>query len=313
MHGHLRPGATHLLTGMYDAHMDHVPLLAIVGQQARNVLGAHYQQEFDLTSVFKDVAAYVQQASSPAQVRHIVDRAMRIAKAERKVSAIILPNDLQDVPYEGPVAKHGNTFSGIGYTAPKVVPYDADLRRAADVLNAGKKVAILVGAGALNATDEVIAIADKLRRGRCKGAPRQRPCSPMTCPWVTGINRLAGHQAQSYDMMTECDTLLMIGSGFPYSEFLPEGGAGRARRSDRCQAPDMLSLALSDGSQPLQGDSPPRPFVPLLPLLDQPDRTAAPGATEASRKGWTTKWWEDPRQARARGRGKPTRSILSGR
>ncbi len=174
------PGATHLLTGMYDAHLDHVPMLAICGQQARNVNGAHYQQEFDLTSVFKDVSGYVQQASSPAQVRHIVDRAMRIANAERKVSTIILPNDLQDVPYEGPVHKHGNTFSGVGYTAPKVVPFDVDLRRAADVLNAGKKVAILVGAGALHATDEVIAVANRLQAGVAK-ALLGKAALPTTC------------------------------------------------------------------------------------------------------------------------------------
>ena len=139
------PGATHLLTGMYDAYSDHVPLLAIAGQQARNVNGAHYQQELDLTSVYKDVAAYVQQAASPASVRHIVDRAMRIAKAERKVAAIILPNDLQDVPYEAPVRKHGNTFSGVGYTMPRVVPFDADLR----LLVWNRTIARLTGASSI--------------------------------------------------------------------------------------------------------------------------------------------------------------------
>src|SRR4051812_43837454 len=140
------PGASHLITGLYDARLDHVPVLAIAGQQARNALGGHYQQELDLVSMFKDVAgAFVQQASSPAQTRHLVDRAIRIAKGERAVTAIILPNDLQDAPYEEPPRKHGTLQSGIGYTHPKVVPYDADLRRAAEVLNAGERVAILVG------------------------------------------------------------------------------------------------------------------------------------------------------------------------
>ncbi|HEX7967414.1 MAG TPA: thiamine pyrophosphate-binding protein, partial [Stellaceae bacterium] len=156
------PGASHLITGLYDARMDHMPVLAIAGQQARAAVGGHYQQELDLQSMFKDVAgAFVEQAMVPEQVRHLVDRAIRIAKGERRVTAVILPNDLQDVAYEEPPRKHGTVHSGIGYTAPKVLPYEADLRRAADVLNTGNKVAILVGAGALHATDEVVAVADK--------------------------------------------------------------------------------------------------------------------------------------------------------
>src|ERR1700728_960067 len=141
------PGAAHLLTGLYDASLDHMPVLAIVGQQARSALGGHYQQEVDLVSMFKDVAgAFVQQASTAPQVRHLVDRAVRIALGERRVTAIVLPNDLQEEPYEEPLRKHGTLHSGVVYTSPRVLPYDADLRRAAEVLNAGKKVAILVGA-----------------------------------------------------------------------------------------------------------------------------------------------------------------------
>jgi pyruvate dehydrogenase (quinone) len=144
------PGASHLITGLYDARMDHVPVLAIAGQQARAALGGHYQQELDLASMFKDVAgAFVEQASMPAQVRHLVDRAVRTALSERKVTALILPNDLQDLPYEAPGRRHGTLHSGVGYRAPRLMPYPDDLQEAADVLNAGKKVAILVGAGAL--------------------------------------------------------------------------------------------------------------------------------------------------------------------
>src|SRR5438105_6609972 len=151
------PGASHLITGLYDALLDHQPVLAIAGQQARNALGGQYQQELDLVSMFKDVAgAYVQQASSPAQVRHLIDRAIRIALAKRRPTAIILPSDLQEEPYADPPHAHGTLRSGIGYIRPKVVPYDIDLDRAAAVLNAGQKVAVLVGAGAINATDEVI-------------------------------------------------------------------------------------------------------------------------------------------------------------
>ena len=278
------PGATHLLTGMYDAYSDHVPMLAIAGQQARNVHGAHYQQELDLTSVFKDVTAYVQQASSPAQVRHIVDRAMRIAKGERKVTAIILPNDLQDVPYEPPVRKHGNTFSGVGYTPPKVVPFEADLRRAADVLNAGRKVAILVGAGALHATDEVIAVANRLQAGVAK-ALLGKAALPDDLPFVTGTIGLLGSKPSS-DMMAGCDTLLMIGSGFPWAEFLPEEGQARGVQIDI--APAMLSLRYPM-EVPLCGDSV-ETLNALLPLLEQKKEG---GSWRKGIEKGVAAWWKE--------------------
>jgi pyruvate dehydrogenase (quinone) len=225
------PGASHLTTGLYDALMDHQPVLAIVGQQARNALGGQYQQELDLVSMFKDVAgAYVQQASSPAQVRHLVDRAARIALARRTVTALILPNDLQDEAYEDPPRAHGTLRSGVGFTAPKVVPYDADLDRAADVLNAGEKVAVLVGAGALGATDEVIEVANRLSAG-CAKALLGKAVVPDELPWVTGSIGLLGTEP-SYKLMMECDTLLMVGSAFPYSEFLPKEGRARGVQID---------------------------------------------------------------------------------
>ena len=159
------------ITGLYDARLDHMPVLAIVGQQSRDAIGGHYQQEVDLVSLFKDVAgALVQQASSPAQVRHLIDRAIRIALGDRRVAVVVLPNDLQEAPYRDPPRKHGTLRSGVGFAKPRVTPFDADLRRAAEVLNAGEKVAILVGAGALGATDEVIA------------SPRSwAPASPRRC------------------------------------------------------------------------------------------------------------------------------------
>src|ERR1700709_450152 len=137
------PGASHLITGMYDARMDHVPVLAIAGQQARAALGGHYQQELDLVSMFKDVAgAFVQQASTAPQVRHLIDRAVRVAKAERRVTALVIPNDLQEEPYEEPPRKHGTLHSGIGYSAPRVVPDEAGLRPAGGVRNAGQQGAL---------------------------------------------------------------------------------------------------------------------------------------------------------------------------
>jgi len=233
------PGASHLITGLYDARLDHMPVLAIAGQQSRNALGGQYQQEVDLRSLFKDVAgAYVEQASTPAQVRHLVDRAVRISLGERRVTAIILPNDLQEQPYHDPPHRRATVHSGVGFSKPKTIPYDHDLHRAVDVLNHGRKIAILVGAGALHATDEVIAVADKLQAGAAK-SPLGKAALPDDLSWVTGSIGLLGTEP-SDKMMLECDTLLMVGSGFPYSEFLPKEGQARGVQIDI--APDMLSL-----------------------------------------------------------------------
>ena len=277
------PGAAHLITGLYDARLDHMPVLAIVGQQARMALGGHYQQEVDLAALFKDVAGdFVQLASVPAQVRHIVDRAVRIALHRRTVTAIVLPNDLQEMPYEPPARKHGTVHSGVGYQKPKTVPYDVDLRRAADVLNAGKKVAILVGAGALQATDEVIAIADKLGAGAAK-ALLGKAVLPDDLPWVTGSIGLLGTEP-SYKLMNECDTLLMIGSGFPYSEFLPEEGKARGAQIDI--KADMLSLRYPMEVN-LVGDSA-ETLRALLPLLQKKEDRSWRDNIEK----WMGDWWK---------------------
>jgi pyruvate dehydrogenase (quinone) len=276
------PGASHLITGLYDARMDHMPVLAIVGQQARAALGGHYQQELDLAAMFKDVAgSFVQQASVPAQVRHLVDRAVRIAIAGRDVTALILPNDLQELEYEPPARKHGTLHSGVGYTKPKVVPYGEDLQRAADVLNAGSKVAILVGAGALDATDEVIAVADRLGAGVAK-ALLGKAALPDDLPFVTGSIGLLGTKP-SYDMMAECDTLLMIGSGFPYAEFLPKEGQARGVQIDI--KADMLSLRYPMEVN-LVGDSA-ETLRALLPLLKE--QSAKSWRMKLER--WTSDWW----------------------
>ena len=180
------PGATHLLTGLYDAKMDHVPVVAIVGQQARTAIGAHYQQEIDLQSAFKDVASeFVATAMVPEQIRHLIDRAVRIAAATRSVTCVIIPNDLQLLDYVDPPLIHGTTHTGVGYPAMARTPDEDGLRQAAAVLNAGKKVAMLVGAGALNASDEVAAIAERLQAG-CAKALLGKAVLPDDLPWVTG-------------------------------------------------------------------------------------------------------------------------------
>ncbi len=278
------PGATHLVTGLYDARLDHMPVLAIVGQQARTAIGAHYQQELDLVSAFKDVAgAFVHQASVPAQLRHLVDRAVRIALAERRVTAIILPNDLQELPYEEPPRKHGATRSGIGYNRPRTVPYEADLRRAAAVLNAGRKVAMLVGAGCLGASGEVLAVADRLGAGVAK-ALLGKAVLPDDLPFVTGSIGLLGTKPSS-DMMAGCDTLLMVGSGFPYAEFLPKEGSARGVQIDIDAG--MLSLRYPMEVN-LSGDSA-ETLRALLPLLE-------PKADHSWRDGivrGVAEWWRD--------------------
>jgi pyruvate dehydrogenase (quinone) len=226
------PGAIHLLNGLYDAKSDHQSVVAIVGQSARAAIGGDYQQEVDLTTLFKDVAhEYVHQASTPDQIRHLIDRAVRIALAERTVTCVIVPNDVQELDaVEEPPRKHATVHSGAGYTAPRVVPYDADLRRAADILNAGQRVAVLVGAGALHAADEVVDVADILGAGVAK-ALLGKAVLADDYPFVTGPIGLLGSKP-SWDLMTECDTLLMIGSSFPYSEFLPEPGKARGIQID---------------------------------------------------------------------------------
>ena len=226
------PGAIHLLNGLYDARADHQPVLAIVGQQKRESLGGDYQQEVDLVTLFKDVASeYVHMATHPAQVRHLVDRAVRIALEHRTVTCLIFPNDLQEEPaVPTPPREHGSVHSGIGRAGHSLVPNAAALDAAAEILNAGSKVAILAGAGALHATDELVAVADTLGAGIAK-ALLGKAAVPDDLPFVTGSIGLLGTKP-SWDLMTECDTLLMVGSAFPYSEFLPEEGQARGVQID---------------------------------------------------------------------------------
>ncbi|MFA7386174.1 MAG: thiamine pyrophosphate-requiring protein [Thiohalobacteraceae bacterium] len=226
------PGAIHLLNGLYDAKLDHQPVVAIVGQAKRASIGGDYQQEVDLVSLFKDVAhEFVHMATTPAQMRHLVDRAVRIAHDQRTVTCIVIPHDVQDLPaVEVPPREHGTVHSGIGYTAYPTAPAAPELARAAAVLNAGKRVAMLVGAGALQATDEVLEVADLLGAGIAK-ALLGKAAVPDDLPFVTGSIGLLGTRP-SWDLMTGCDTLLMIGSGFPYSEFLPKEGQARGVQID---------------------------------------------------------------------------------
>jgi len=277
------PGAIHLLNGLYDAKLDHQPVLAIVGQQARAALGGSYQQEIDLTTLFKDVAhEYVHMAVEPSQMRHLVDRALRIALAERTVTCLIVPNELQTEDAAEPERAHGTIHSSAGWSPPRVVPTDADLRRAAEVLNAGEKVAILVGAGALAATDEVIEVAELLGAGIAK-ALLGKAAVPDELPFVTGSIGLLGTKA-SWDLMTDCDTLLMVGTSFPYSEFLPEEGQARGVQIDidgrmlGIRYPTEVNL-VGDSAETLRA---------LIPLLERKEDRSWREEIEEN----VADWWE---------------------
>jgi len=258
------PGAIHLLNGLYDAKMDHQPVVAIVGQQARMSMGGDYQQEVDLAALFKDVAhEFVHTCNEPSQARHLIDRAMRIARANRTVTCVILPNDVQELDYVEPPHLHGSVHTGMGYTQPEIVPGLADLQEAADLLNAGQKVAMLVGAGAAGAAAEVIEVADLLGAGIAK-ALLGKAVLPDALPFVTGSIGLLGTKP-SYDLMQECDTLLMVGTSFPYSEFLPKDGKVKAVQIDIDGR--MLGLRYPTDVN-LQGDSR-KTLQALIPLLQR--------------------------------------------
>ncbi|HEX3581585.1 MAG TPA: thiamine pyrophosphate-requiring protein [Thermoanaerobaculia bacterium] len=275
------PGAIHLLNGLYDAKLDHQPVVAIVGQSSRLAMGGNYQQEVDLQSLFKDVASdYVQTAMAPAQIRHLIDRALRIALAQRTVTCVIIPHDLQEEPYENPPHKHSTIHSGTGWTTPRIIPTMEDLQRAAGVLNEGKKVAMLIGQGAMRAADEVIEVADLLGAGVAK-ALLGKAALPDDLPFVTGSIGLLGTKP-SWTLMSECDTLFMVGSSFPYPEFLPEEGQARGVQIDidgkmlSIRYPMEINL-IGDSRESLRA---------LIPLLHRNEDRSWREKIEAEIKEW---------------------------
>ncbi len=277
------PGAIHLLNGLYDAKMDHQPVVAIVGQSATFSMGGDFQQEVDLESLFKDVAhEYVHTINDPKQARHIIDRAFRIAEDQHTVTCIIVPKDVQEMEAEEPGRAHGAVHSGIGYTSPRIIPQQRDLQRAADVINQGNKVAILIGAGAMNAGAEVIEVANVLGAGVAK-ALLGKAALPDDLPFVTGSIGLLGTRP-SWDMMMKCDTLLMVGSSFPYSEFLPKEGQARGVQIDHDGR--MLSIRYPMEVN-LVGDSA-ETLRALLPLLTPKTDNAWRTEIESNIRDW----WE---------------------
>jgi pyruvate dehydrogenase (quinone) len=225
------PGAIHLLNGLYDAKLDHVPVVAVVGQTSRSAMGGSYQQEVDLLTLFKDVASeYVQMVTVPEQLPNVLDRAIRVALAERAPTAVIIPSDVQELEYSAPTHAFKMVPSSIGLDWPTTVPDDAAIGRAAEILNAGQKVAILAGSGARGARGELQEVAELLGAGVAKPLLGKDVLAD-DLPYVTGSIGLLGTRP-SYEMMMNCDTLLTVGSSFPYTQFLPEFDQARAVQID---------------------------------------------------------------------------------
>ena len=276
------PGAIHLLNGLYDALLDHVPVVAIVGQTSRSAMGGSYQQEVDLQSLFKDVChQYVQTASVPQQLPNLVDRAFRVALAERAPTCIILPSDLQELEYEPPTHAFKMVPSSLGVDWPEVSPDDDAVARAAEVLNAGERVAILVGSGARDARDEVIAVADRLGAGVAK-ALLGKDVLEDDLPFVTGSIGLLGTRP-SYEMMADCDTILTVGSSFPYTQFMPDLGQARGVQIDvdgkqiGMRYPYEVNM-VADAKSALRS---------LLPLLDHKEERKWRDTIESN----VAEWW----------------------
>ncbi|MEU9206420.1 thiamine pyrophosphate-requiring protein [Streptomyces sp. NPDC048415] len=277
------PGAIHLLNGLYDAKLDHVPVVAIVGQTNRSAMGGSYQQEVDLLTLYKDVASdFCEMVTVPEQLPNVLDRALRTAMARRSVTAVIIPADVQELDYSPPEHAFKMVPSSLGMPHYAPVPSDEDLTRAAEVLNAGEKVAVLIGQGARGARQEVMAVADRLGAGVAK-ALLGKDALDDDLPYVTGSIGLLGTRP-SYELMRDCDTLLVIGSSFPYTQFLPEFGQARAVQIDI--DPHMVGLRYPFEVN-LVGDAR-ETLSRLLPLLETVEKHDWRRKIEQD----TARWWE---------------------
>lgn len=227
------PGGIHLLNGLYDAKCDGQPVLAITGHTFHDLIGTHYQQDVDLDKLFMDVAAYNQRVMSPAHLVNVVDEAIKTSLARRAVSHITIPKDIQEwTKFESErssanIAEHSSDL----FATPYPTPPERLLKQAADLINKGSKVAMLIGRGCLDARDEVLALAE------AAGAPvikalLGKAAIPDRSPYTTGGIGLLG-TAPSQDALKECDTFIIAGSSFPYMEFLPKPGQAKTVQIDR--------------------------------------------------------------------------------
>ncbi|MCX2948865.1 thiamine pyrophosphate-requiring protein [Lentzea sp. NEAU-D7] len=278
------PGAIHLLNGLYDAKLDHVPVVAIVGQTARSAMGGSYQQEVDLQSLFKDVASeYLVEVNVAEQLPNAIDRAIRVALAERTPTAVIIPADLQEEDYVPPQHEFKQVPSSRpGAPRSRVLPPEEDISRAAEILNAGEKVAMLIGSGARSAVGEVEQLADLTGAGVAK-ALLGKDVLPDDLPYVTGSIGLLGTRP-SYELMRDCDTLLIVGSNFPYTQYLPDFGQARAIQIDidgkfiGMRYPTEVNL-IGDAQATLAA---------LVPLLERKPRSKWRESVESN----VARWWD---------------------
>jgi pyruvate dehydrogenase (quinone) len=259
------PGGIHLLNGLYDAKLDHMPVLAITGMQETSVLGTGYQQEVALDKVYADVAEYDQMIYNPVQIPAVVDLAVRTAYARRGVAHITVPNDIQVADADADpwqhVAPAATPKTAAVYLSPPGRPSEADLQRLADFLNAGDKIAILAGAGALRAREELLAVAETLGAPIVKTLPGKATV-PDDSPYTTGGIGLLGTRP-SEDLMEEIDTLFMVGTNFPYTKHLP----GKARVA-QIEADPARAGARIATEVPVTGDTR-EALRGLLPLLER--------------------------------------------
>lgn len=276
------PGAIHLLNGLYDALLDHVPVVAVVGQTNRSAMGGSYQQEVDLHTLFKDVCHnFVETANVPEQLPNLIDRAIRTALTERAPTCVIIPADVQELEYVPPGHAFKMVPSSLGFVRPRISPDDEAIAKAAEILNQGSRVAILIGHGARDASEEVMELADRLGAGVAKALLGKDVLSDEL-PYVTGSIGLLGTRA-SYEMMRDCDTLLTIGSSFPYTQFMPPFDKTRAVQIDvdakqiGLRFPYELNI-VSDAKAALQA---------LLPLIQNKTERSWRDKIEAA----TAKWW----------------------
>ena len=257
------PGAVHLMNGLYDAKCDNQPVVAIVGQQARVALGSDFQQELDMEQLFGDVAEYVKTVSTPMQAQLVVDRAVRIAEAQRGPTVVILPGDVQNLAFEEPTAEHFVSRTGTGHASTRIAPPADELARAAEVLNAGKQVAMIVGEGAMGATDEVLAIADRLGAGIITALLGKAvvPGDVTASHPTAGAARLQAQLRHDAGLRHAPDGRFEL----PVRR-VPAADRPGPRRADRPQAA-APEPALPDGGQPVgrRQDDPGRPAPPPAP------------------------------------------------
>lgn len=277
------PGAVHLLNGLYDAKLDHVPVVAIVGQTDRTAMGGSYQQELDLLSLYKDVAAdYLQMVTVPEQLPNVLDRAMRVAMTQRAPTALIIPADVQKLDYSAPTHEFKMVPSSVGIDWPTVAPDDQAIGRAAEILNRGDRVALLVGQGARGAHEEIAQVVDLLGAGAAKALLGKDVLSDEL-PWVTGAIGLLGTRP-SYEMMMGCDTLLTIGSSFPYTQFMPEPGQARGVQIDI----DGRFIGMRYGNEVNLVADAKTALQALIPHLQRKDDRSWQEKIEAN----VARWWE---------------------